>query len=196
MMSKVEHPGHYTQGGIECIDAKRIDGFERYIVYEDGRIFSTISNKFIKPHKDNAGYLSVVLRKDGGGKKTLFVHRIVAQAFVPNPNNNPQVNHLNECKTDNRSSNLAWCTAKENSNWGTRIERCIKSYGKERMVESARKAVEKRKIKVVCLETCEVFNSVADADRFAGPTKSRGANISRACRKGGTSRGYHWRYAK
>lgn len=38
MTSKVEHPGHYTQGGIECIDAKRIDGFERYIVYEDGRI--------------------------------------------------------------------------------------------------------------------------------------------------------------
>lgn len=59
--------------------------------------------------------------------KNLLIHRIVADAFIPNPNKYPQINHKNEDKSDNRVENLEWCSAKYNSNYGTRVERLKKS---------------------------------------------------------------------
>lgn len=64
------------------------------------------------------GYLKVVFSKNGIVKKYL-VHRLVAQAFLPNPDNLPQVNHIDEDKLNNRVENLEWCTAKYNINYGT-----------------------------------------------------------------------------
>lgn len=75
------------------------------------------------------GYLCVALCKDGN-KKMFSVHRLVAEAFIPNPDNLPQVNHINEDKTDNRASNLEWCSAMENSNHGTRTERSAEKRSK------------------------------------------------------------------
>ena len=70
----------------------------------------------------NDGYYIVNLHKDGK-QKTYKIHRLVAQAFIPNPDNKPEVNHINEDKTDNRACNLNWMTSKENINWGTGIKR-------------------------------------------------------------------------
>lgn len=68
----------------------------------------------------------VSLYKDGKGK-TLYVHRLVAEAYIPNPEEKTEVNHKSEVKTDNCINNLEWMTAKENSNYGTRNKRIGKS---------------------------------------------------------------------
>lgn len=74
--------------------------------------------KLIKPQK-RGRYLFNALRKDGEAKQ-ISIHRLVASAFVPNPNNYPVVNHKNENKYDNRAENLEWCTQKYNCNYGQR----------------------------------------------------------------------------
>lgn len=107
---------------------KDIEGYEcKYQVSNLGRIKSLNYNrekqiKILKPHIDCGGYLRVGLRKEGK-EKIYKMHRLVAQAFLPNPNNYPQINHKDEDKTNNCVSNLEWCTPKYNSNYGTRNER-------------------------------------------------------------------------
>lgn len=75
------------------------------------------NEKILKPRANLDGYLQVNLTGFGKSKYVL-VHRLVAQAFIPNPKKLPQVNHKNEIKDDNRLSNLEWCTAKYNNNYG------------------------------------------------------------------------------
>lgn len=77
----------------------------------------------------NMGYLIVTLVNNQGKIKTYRVNRLVAQAFLPNPQNLPDVNHLNENKLDNRAVNLRWATKKDNLNYGTRNEKISKSRG-------------------------------------------------------------------
>lgn len=69
----------------------------------------------LKTTKDQKGYMRVVLRKDGSCLKRYGVHRIVAETFIPNPENKPQVDHINRVRDDNRVENLRWATACENS---------------------------------------------------------------------------------
>ena len=85
--------------------------------------------RILKPCADRGGYLRIGLC-DGEKQKTFKVHRLVCEAFHENPDNKPQVNHINEIKTDNRASNLEWATARENSNFGTRNERLGKAQSK------------------------------------------------------------------
>lgn len=75
--------------------------------------------KIMKPEKDKDGYLRVTLCRNGKGKH-FKVHRLVATAFLPNPEGFPEINHLDEVKTNNCISNLEWCSTKYNSNYGTR----------------------------------------------------------------------------
>lgn len=81
--------------------------------------------RILKPLKAINGYLFVILYKDG--KKDIFrVHRLVAETFIPNPENKPEVNHKSENKTDNRVENIEWIWHKDNCNHGTRNERVSK----------------------------------------------------------------------
>ena len=85
--------------------------------------------RILKPKTDRYGYLIVGLYA-AGKRKMLRVHRLVCQTFHENPGNKPQINHINEIKTDNRARNLEWATARENSNFGTRNERMAKTKSK------------------------------------------------------------------
>lgn len=101
----------------------RIPAYE--VSYIDGRVFH-YPEKEVKWHKDRGGYMFARIHRTTNGIKTsinIKQHRLVAEAFIPNPNNLPQVNHKDEDKTNNRADNLEWCDDKYNVNYGTRTER-------------------------------------------------------------------------
>lgn len=80
--------------------------------------------------KNGKGYLSVTLYRNGE-KKTMSVHKLVAQHFIPNPNNLPQINHKDEDVLNNRVDNLEWCTCSYNINYGTANLRRSKTLSKK-----------------------------------------------------------------
>lgn len=104
-----------------------IEDYEDYEVSNYGRVKSlnynhTNQEQILKQYTNIYGYQQVGLWKDGK-RKRFFVHRLVASAFIDNPNNYEQVNHKDECKTNNHVENLEWCTAEYNCNYGSWIEK-------------------------------------------------------------------------
>lgn len=103
----------YYRQGAYMLEWRTIEGFEDYEISNEGQVFSHKSNKFLSPWLSGRGYLQVGLRKDGR-TYTKTVHRLVAKTFIPNPNNLPVVNHLDENQTNNRVENLEWCSQEHN----------------------------------------------------------------------------------
>ena len=121
------------EGLYQVSNFGKVRSVEREIVYSDGRVYKYKSS-IIKPsYNKRTGYYSTCLRKNGK-PKTFRLNRLVAQAFLPNPNNLPSVNHKDENKLNNsvwvnedgsidfEKSNLEWCDDKYNSNYGNRCE--------------------------------------------------------------------------
>ena len=111
---------------------KPVVGYEGH--YQVSNLSRVKSIKFgkeriLKPVTDRHGYLLVGLWKNNK-QKTYKVHRLVAEAFIPNPYNLPQVNHKDENPLNNNVNNLEWCNSKYNCNFGTRIERISKRRSK------------------------------------------------------------------
>ena len=149
-----------------------------YAVTIDGDVISIKSNKSLRSHDNGHGYKTVCLCIDGK-PKTYYVHRLVASAFVENPNDYPEVNHIDEDRGNNRAENLEWCTSKYNKNYGHRAERFGRRRGRP----------------VVCLETGQVFYSSGDAGRNMG---IRREDIHACCtgyRNTHSAGGYHWAFA-
>lgn len=96
---------------------KQIKDFPDYYVFEDGTVISKKSHnvKTIKPILNERGYPMIQFWKNNKREAMKPVHRIVAETFIPNPKNKPQVNHINGIKTDNTVQNLEWATNKENN---------------------------------------------------------------------------------
>ena len=155
---------------------KDIIGYEGlYQITSCGKVYSYRSKKFLKPGKVRGGYLQVGLWKDGEMKKYL-VHRLVAEAYLPNHNNLPCVNHKDENKENNALPNLEWCTYEYNNNYGSHIEKVAKSCGKP----------------VYCEELNKTFDGAHAAARELGLDNS---HIIKCCKgKQKTTGGYHFRY--
>ena len=114
---------------LEGEEWRNVVGYENYQVSNMGRVKSLANDKsrkekILKQWKNKYGYMQVILCKDGK-LKGFRVNRLVAIAFIPNPNNFRCVNHKDECKTNNCVDNLEWCTVAYNNTFGTRIARIV-----------------------------------------------------------------------
>lgn len=151
----------------------KISNFGRLKSYQRDKI----NGKFIKLTPSKNGYISVNLYNIHTKKiRRIGIHRLVAESFIPNPENKPQVNHIDEDKTNNRVDNLNWMTAKENLSHGTARKRSSVTRGTP----------------VRCIETGEVFYGIWEATRKTGIS-----NIHQAC-NGIYSHagGFHWEYVE
>lgn len=163
---------------------KQIEGCPAYFVSDQGNIYSTLSNRLLRP-VDRRGYKYVVLKGIDGKFNNYSVHRLVALAFLPNPNNLPEINHKDENKANNNLENLEWCTRKYNCNYGTGKERMAQGHDYDKIHEGQRK-------EVICVETGKVYRSVTEAALASGCHRE---SICRVCKgKQKTSGGFHWKY--
>ena len=140
----------------------------------------------LKERTDKDGYKRVHLFKNGKGKH-YGVHRLVAITFIPNPNNLPQVNHIDENKENNTIYNLEWCTAEYNNNYGDRSKRAGEKISKS-MKGKYIGDKHPRSKKVKCITTGEIFDSIADAKRKYNVYSS---GISDCCKGKQKSAGKH-----
>lgn len=162
-----------------------IDGIEyNYHVTRDGRVFSLNYNKTgeVKELKTNTnnkdGYNRVRLSYNGIAKN-FRVARLVALAYISNPDNKPEVDHINRVCTDDRAENLRWVTRSENSTNRNKFISCNKlNYGKSKPVR--------------CIETGVIYPSVMEVQR---QLRFSQGHISQCCRgERKTAYGFHWEY--
>ena len=120
----VRKPVSGYEGYYEVDQFGRVFSVDRVVTVNDnGRVYDkTLTGKQMKQTMHTKGYKTVSLTKDGK-TRMCFVHRIVAEAFIQNPDNLTMVNHKDEDKTNNFLENLEWCSAKYNRNYGSGIER-------------------------------------------------------------------------
>lgn len=172
---------------------KEIDGYDGfYEISNLGRCKThyalgsgkyTEEGRIIKPVKCSNGYLEYQLRKDGK-RKCHMAHRLVAQAFIPNPDNKEEVNHIDECITNNKVDNLEWVTPKENCNYGTRNKRSIENHKYNKIIQLTLEG-----------EYIATHNDAKEASKVVGLTGS--SCIIRCCKgENKQSKGYKWMYEK
>lgn len=161
---------------------KDIKGFEgKYAITEDGQVWSYYKKDFMKPFLQKKGYLYINLYQEYE-RKSFAIHRLVAQTYLENPNNLPEVNHKDENKLNNNVNNLEWCNRSYNIHYGTAISR---SKEKQQQYHPNQK-------KVLCIETGQIYHSAMEAKRCTGVDNT---SISMVCNgKRQTAGGYHWKY--
>ena len=182
----VNNGKEYDYTGIYQISSK---GRVKQLAYTDAK-GNKRNEKIMKNTVDKGGYEFIKLTKNY--KQTHFrIHRLVAYMFIPNPNNLPQVNHIDENKLNNTISNLEWCDAKSNVNHGTRNERAAAT---KRVNGTYDKIAYKCSIPVYCITNNTVYKSSHEASRQLNLNQS---SITR-CLKGKITqtKGYQFEYYK
>lgn len=159
---------------------KEIEGYEGYFITEDGNVYSNHRGKLkkMKSHETGiGGYFAVGLVKDKVQCQE-YIHRLLAKAFIPNPENKPCINHKDGNKQNNALLNLEWCTYKENAIHAYQVLKVQEQPKYKKSLEKRKAEAEKRKeikekkaaeyresLKIVCINTGEVFDNMSDAAR-------------------------------
>lgn len=165
-------------GGIyEVSSCGRVRSKPRHYTSSSGKTVNKCGAT-LSQHSSVDGYKKVRLSYNGVGKD-VFVHRLVAKTFIPNPDNKPQVNHIDGDKSNNRISNLEWVTAGENQKHSYRVLGRVPHGGKPR-------------IPVMCVETGMVFPSISDAAKSVGADKKNLSAVLSPKSYKKTCRGFHW----
>lgn len=184
---------------------REIDGFPNYMVSNTGEVKSLNYNKtgrekVLIPHKLNNGYLGIKLYDSNKRSYHLLIHRVVAQAFLPNPNGYKIINHKDENRSNNFVSNLEWCDYKYNLNYGNRNSKLSNSLTNNPFLSTPVLQYSKTR------EFLKEFPSIAEAARTVnnGNTKAAVTNILKCCNgvadtqfgtvKRKTAYGYIWKF--
>lgn len=149
----------------------------KYEVSNFGRVRTRKTGRILSQHLSHNGYLRVGLQLEYG-RKFFPVHRLVGTAFVPNPENFPQINHKDECRTNNCADNLEWCTSSYNCSYGKRTEKLKEKIG-----------YRVRKYKETGEFVCE-YLSINDAVK---DISGEWHGIMDACGKARTYHGFLWK---
>lgn len=153
---------------------KDIKGFEgRYAITADGKVWSYITQRYLKAADNGHGYLHVELTDATGNRIHKRIHRLVAEAYIPNPEGKTDVNHIDNCRNNNSVENLEWTTRKENCNH-----------------TSEKRHTSRKRYQVRCIETGEIYANQTEASRATGIGSYNISNCITGKQK--TAGGYHW----
>ena len=171
-------PGY--EGYYQVSNEGRVKSVERIVyrgVNKNGTdIFQRVDSRVLALHTTPNGYYSIMLHKEGVSKRFL-VHRLVAQAFVPNPNGRPEINHKDGNRKNDVCENLEWCDRRENILHASRVLHSLTFHGKA----------------VRCVETGEEFRSIKEAARHYGVADTNLGNAIHGKRQKRCA-GYHWEF--
>jgi len=162
------------EGLYEVSNLGRVKSLERKVNKLHGE--RTVQERILKPLIKEDGYYRVELWKGCSGKK-YYIHRLVAQVFLSNPKNYPDVNHKDENKSNNNVENLEFCSTKYNNNYGTKNRRASLAQSKP----------------IMCVETGVIYQCKKDAEKHLGMNTK--THIIDCCNgKLQTCCGFHWKY--
>lgn len=171
------------EGLYQVSNLGRVKSVKKEIKYCNGKIV-IYPEKILKGFISTSGYFAVDLYKNNT-RKRFYVHRLVAEEFIENPLNKPEINHIDEDKLNNRVENLEWCTSSENKLSGTVIERANKTR-KDRKVGYKRIGMYDLNNELI-----QVFDNIALAEECSRINRK---TIYNSCNNRVKSRKYIWKY--
>lgn len=181
---------------------KTIEDYPNYMVSNMGRVkrlstgYYRRTEKILIPQLQSNGYLHIKLSQNGKSK-CFLLHRLVAMVFVPNPDNLPQVNHINENKTDNRVENLEWCDRKYNINYGNSLMKRVRTNIENGVYEKLAILNSKKFSKPILQfsldgKLIKKWNSIKEIEKKLGFSYKQICNCLKQRQK--TAKGFVWKY--
>lgn len=168
---------------------RKVNGFSRYSVSLDGQVKNDETGLILSTSEVTGGYLSVMLSP---GRKHKRVHRLVAEAFIPNPHNKPQVNHKDGNKKNNIADNLEWATGEENARHAVNVLGKKPRPSEQHIKDTLPLAWAASRKPVICVDTGKEYASCCEASADTGANRSHIGQCALGKRK--TAGGLHWQW--